>query len=428
MESTNLAILGGPKAVTLDAAEQWKVPVEEQKQAVGRLIDQGFLSGSGAGVPKQFEEEFGAFIGCKYVLTTSHGHLALASAFFAAGLGAGDEFIHPTIGYLGSYAGALHMGARPVFCEVDPRTLLADPDDIEKRVTPKTRVISPIHLSGRVCDMDRLLDICQRHNVVLVEDAAHAHGSQWDGRNIGSFGHIACFSMQGGGFSGKPVSGGEGGIVVTNDRALYERCLIYAHLHRTGALEELTDPVYRQLDAQLLGWKWRAHPLEAALAQVSLRSLPYRLRHFAASRDELLEKISGVPGIEPAHNYPKSKGVEVYGGLRFLYEKDALGGLSAQRFSEALNAEGVPVREGGFRAPEHLRALYTKDLPGLWGRGHVGPANLPLPRYQKGDFPISEGLNERVLSLAGWIEAADGVIDQVATAFRKVADGHRKLL
>ena len=199
-----LAVLGGPKAVTLDTSEQWQRPVEEQKAAVCELIDQGYLSGSGEGLPKQFEEEFKEFIGCQYVLTYSHGHLALASAFFAAGLGAGDEFIHPALGYLGSYAGALHMGGTPVFCESDPRTLLTDPADVERRITPRTRVVNPIHHCGRVCDMDSLLSICDAHGLVLLEDAAHAHGSEWDGRKIGSFGHIACFSMQGADLEANP--------------------------------------------------------------------------------------------------------------------------------------------------------------------------------------------------------------------------------
>jgi len=294
--SAKLAILGGSPAVTVDAKEQWTRPVEEEKEAVSRLIDEGNLSGSGRGLPKEFEEEFKEFIGCKYVLTTSHGHTALASAFFAAGLGAGDEFIHPPIGYIGSYAGALHMGAKPVFCYVDPHTLLADPADVEKRITQKTRVISPVHWCGRVCEMDALLGLCEKHGVVLVEDAAHAHGSTWGGKKIGSFGHIACFSMQGIIPGGKPVSAGEGGILTTNDGELYERALIYCHLHRAGSLDELTNPVYKELDAQLLGWKWRAHPLAIAIARVSLKTLPHRLESYARNRDELVEKIAGGPG------------------------------------------------------------------------------------------------------------------------------------
>ena len=426
--TTELAVLGGTPAVTADASEQWKRPVEEEKAAVCKLIDEGVLSGAGSGMPKQFDEEFKEFIGCKYVLATSHGHTAIASGFFAAGLGAGDEFIHPAAGYLGGYAGALHMGATPVFCEVDPKTLLADPADIEKRITSKTRVIAPIHSCGRVCDMDSLLAICEKHNLILVEDAAHAHGSEWDGVKIGNLGHIACFSLQGVIPGGKPVAAGEGGIVATNDRELYERCLIYCHLHRSGALDELTNPVYKQLEHQLLGWKFRAHPLALAIARVSLKTLPYRLEHYAANRDELVDKIKGLPGIELAHNYPKAKGTELYGGLRFLYDAETFGGLRATRFCEALNAEGVPINACGPGHIEHLRAIYTKDLPGLWGKGHPGPANIPLPRYQEGDFPITESLRGKILCMSGWVEAAEGAIDQVALAVRKVVDQHKALL
>ena len=426
--TTDLAILGGPSTVTADSSELWPRPVEEEKAEVCKLIDAGYLSGTGAGVPKEFEERFREFIGCKYVLTTSHGHTAIAAGFFAAGLGAGDEFIGPTLGYIGSYAGALHMGAKPVFCEVDPKTQLMDPADTEKRITPRTRVLAPIHRCGRVCDMDGLLALAEKHDLVVVEDAAHAHGSEWDGVKVGNYGHLACFSMQGTTPGGKPVSSGEGGILATNDRELYERALTYCHLHRPGVVDELTNPVYKQLGPQLLGWKWRAHPLAMAIGLVSLKHLPYRLEHFAANRDELFEKLDGVPGIEPVRNYPKSKGVELYGGLRYVYDPDELGGLPVQKFVEAVQAEGAPLSGPGVGHVEHLRALFTKDLPGLWGKGHPGPANLPLPRYKEGDFPVSEMLRNRVLSSPGHIHAAEGFVDQFAAAIKKVAEQHKRLL
>ena len=227
---------------------------------------------------------------------------------------------------------------------------------------------------------------------------------------------------------GKPVSAGEGGIVCTNDRELYERALIYCHLHRPGALDELTNPVYKQLEPQLLGWKWRAHPLAMALGLVSFESLPYRLERVAASRDELAGKIEGLPGIELAHTYPKAKGSEIYGGLRFLYDTDALDGLPAGKFVEAVAAEGAPLAGPGAGQMEHLRALYTKDLPGLWGEGHPGPANMPPPRYKEGDFPVSESLRERVLRCPSWIDPAEGFIGQFANAIEKVVEQHGKLL
>lgn len=426
--SGELAILGGPKAVTAAVSEQWQRPVARQKELVGQLLDDGFLSGCNQGVPKEFEDRFRDYVGCKHVVTTSHGHTALASAFFAAGLGAGDEFITPTLGYIGGYAGALHAGATPVFCEADPKTLTMDAADAEQRITDRTRVLLPVHQHGRPADLDAIYDVAERHGLVVVEDAAHAHGSTWGGVRIGNLGHITCFSMQGCSPGGKPVTSGEGGIVATNDRELYERALIYCHLHRPGVLDELTNPVYRQLEPQLLGWKWRAHPLAMALGLVSLESLDDRLAKFAANRDALDEKLADVPGLDLVRNYPKATGAELYGGLQFLYDPDALGGLPAAAFVEACAAEGAPITGPKVDHIEHMRAIYTKDLPGLWGEGHDGPADRPLPRYSAGDFPVSEDLAGRVLVMPGWIEPADGAIEQTADAIMKVADGHEKLI
>ena len=149
---------------------------------------------------------------------------------------------------------------------------------MERRITERTRVILPIHWNGRPCDMDALLDIARRHDLVVVEDAAHALGSTWDGKQIGNVGHVACFSFQGITPGGKPVAGGEGGALATNDEEIYQRHLAYCHLHRAGLTDELTREPYRRLDGEVLGWKWRAHPLALAIASVSLRSLDYRIR------------------------------------------------------------------------------------------------------------------------------------------------------
>jgi hypothetical protein len=137
--------------------------------------------------------------------------------------------------------------------------------------------------------------------------------------------------------------------------------------------------------------------------------------------------MRGLPGIRPVATYPKARGTELYGGLRFLYDPEALHGLDLGSFCKALAAEGVPVSAWGFHKPEHLRSLYTTDLPGLWGKGHAGPAGVPLPRYRQGDYPITEGLTSRVLRFPGWIEAAPGAIEQTAAAFSKVVEHHREL-
>ncbi|HIE04263.1 MAG TPA: DegT/DnrJ/EryC1/StrS family aminotransferase, partial [Candidatus Latescibacteria bacterium] len=391
-----LAILGGKPSVSIEDPERWRRPVEREKELVCELLDQGFVSGSGTGLPRDFEEEIRKYLGCNYCLTVDHGSTALASAFYAVGVGPGDEVITPTAGYIGSYCGALHIGARPVFCDIDPKTLLMDPEDVERRITERTKAINVVHWGGNPCDMDALLDISRRYGIPLVEDAAHALGAEWGGRKIGNVGQITCFSLQGSNPVGKPVAGGEGGMVTTNNRELYERQLAYCHLHRAGVKEELTLPQYRGLDSEVLGLKWRAHPLALALAKVSLETLDYRIERSNMVRERIFSSLGELPGLEPEASYPKARRISLYGGIRLIYKPEELGGLPPERFVEALRAEGVKVRLG-FPYMEHLRKIFTEGFD-LWGmgRGPLGGEFEGLPSfkpYKPGDFPVAEDLN-----------------------------------
>lgn len=427
-----LAIRGGQPAVTIDDPEGWERSVDEQVDLVSELVREGTLSGAGSGVPAEFEETFGEFSGADYCVTVNQGSSALAAAYYAVGVGPGDEVITPTAGYLGAYEGALHLGARPIFCEVDPDTLLADPADIEPRITDRTAAICVTHFNGRVCEMDRLREISDSCDVPLVVDAAHAHGSYWDGEHVGTVGDVVCFSLQGVAPHGKPVTGGEGGILTTNDREYYERQLAYCHLHRAGLTDELTMEPYAKLDAEALGRKWRAHPLALALATVNLRSLEYRCERRMEYRRELFSRLDGVPGVRTVDTYEKSDSAGFYGGLRLVYQPDALDGLSVERYVEALQAEGVDISGPGFAYLEHRRYLFREGFD-LWGddRGPLGGAFCGLPSfdgYRKGDYPVTEALHERVLTLPSIIEPPESLVDQTAAAFEKVAAYHETLL
>ncbi|MCD6593574.1 DegT/DnrJ/EryC1/StrS family aminotransferase [Candidatus Bathyarchaeota archaeon] len=435
-EDEKLAILGGPKAVTIEDPEQWKRPIEEEKKAVCELIERGELSGSGFGVSKQFEEEFREYIGCEYCLTVDHGTTALASAYYAVGVGPGDEIITPTAGYIGSYAGALHMGARPVFCDIDPKTLLMDPEDVERRITKRTKAINVIHMGGRVCDMDALIDIARKHGLAIVEDACHAPGAEWDGKKIGNVGDITCFSLQGINPHGKPVSGGEGGIVCTNNRELYERQLIYCHLHRAGVTKELTNPAYRLFDSEVLGLKYRAHPLALALARISLKSLPYRNKRMRENRAKIFSELRKLPGLEPVHDYEKANPGGFYGGFKVIYKPEELGGLPIEKFIEAMRAEGAPIRARMVSSSgpglEHLHNIFIKGFD-LWGhnRGPLGGEWCGLPPfkgYKKGDFPVAEKMMNRVLTLPALIDPKEGFLEQYIKAFKKVTSNYESLL
>ena len=429
--SEKLALFGGKPAVSVETLERWRPPVEEMKRAVCELIERGFLSGSGEGPPKEFEEEFRQYVGAKYCLSVDHGSTALASAFYAVKVGPGDEVITPTLGYIGTYCGALHMGARPVFCDIDPETLLIDPEDVERRITKRTRAIAPVHLFGNVCDMDALMDIGKRYGIAIVEDAAHAHGAEWDGKKIGNVSDLACFSLQGSPPYGKPVCGGEGGVVTTNVREFYERMLAYCHLHRAGVTDELTLPEYRGLDSEVLGLKWRAHPLALAIARVMLKSLDYRNERRAEFRRRLFEALEGLPGIRPVKSYPKAKPGGFYGGHPLVYNPEELDGLPPERFVEALKAEGVPVSLYA-RKLEHQRTIFRRGFD-LWGhgRGPLGGEFLGLPPfegYKDGDFPGAESVAGRILLIKPLIEPPDELADQIVRAFEKVVAHHKELL
>lgn len=429
--SATLAINGGQPAVTVEDPEQWERPVEKEKAAVCELIEEGFLSGSGSGPPRKFEEEFEEYVGADYCLTYDHGSTALEAAFYAVGVGPGDEVISPTAGYIGAYAGALHMGARPVFCEVDPRTLQIDPADVEDRITERTAAICATHWNGRVCDMDALLEIREEYDVPIVADAAHAHGSTWDGEHVGNIGDVTCFSLQGVAPSGKPVAGGEGGVVTTNSREYYERQLAYCHLHRDGVTEELTMPELADLDPEVLGLKYRAHPLALAIARVSLDSLESRCQRRMENRATLFDRLEALPGIRPVETYDKSDSAGFYGGLRVIYEPEELDGLPVDTFIEALEAEGAPLHAHGFPYLEHQRTIFAEGFD-LWAddSGPIGGEFCGLPAYEpyeEGDFPVTEDLDDRVLALPSYIDPVDGFLDQYARAFEKVVENRSEL-
>jgi len=423
--------------VTVSTKEKWKRPIEEEKKLIWELLEKGELSGEGSGISKEFEEEFKEFIGCEYCLVVDHGTSALASAYYAAGVGPGDEVITPVAGYIASYAGALHMGARPVFSDIDPHTLLIDPKDVERRITQRTRAINPIHMGGNVCDMDALMDIGRRYGITIIEDAAHATGAEWDGKKIGNVGDITCFSLQGVNPGGKPVAGGEGGVVCTNNRELYERMLIYDHLHRAGVTNELTNPTYRMLDSELLGLKHRAHPLALAIALVSLKTLPYRVEKVRENWRKISSALKDLPGLEPVQSYPKAKPVlGMYGGYKIIYHPEELGGLPVEKFVEALKAEGVPVKvrmvSSSGPGLEHMHSIFQRGFD-LWGRnrGPLGGEFFGLPPfkgYKWGDFPVAESLLNRVLTIPAYIEPEEGLIEQIIEAFRKVCDNYKQLL
>ncbi|MEX2680216.1 MAG: DegT/DnrJ/EryC1/StrS family aminotransferase [Candidatus Sigynarchaeota archaeon] len=262
-----LAIDGGPKAITLDQDKllKWPVMGKEEEEAVLALLRKGDISTSS--VVDEFAKEFARFTGTRYALPQVNGTACLLSAFFAIDIKPGDEVIAPTNTYWASVMPAAFLGARIVFCESEKASLGIDPDDVRKKVTPKTKAIVPVHLYGYPCDMDPIMEIAEKHGIAVIEDASHAHGAQYKGKKVGTFGKCAAFSLQG----SKIMPGGEAGVLVTNDVEIYEKSVALGHYER---LNDLERDVYKKYKKTGLGLKHRLSPLHAAIALCQLKKFP----------------------------------------------------------------------------------------------------------------------------------------------------------
>ncbi len=415
MATTELALHGGPKAVTIKEPEGWQTFGREEAERVEQMAAEADLSGQGTGVTKAFEEAFAEYVGRSHALSQMNGTSTLWAAYFAVGVGPGDEVIHPTYSWIGSIAPAVFLGARPVFCEVDPQTLTADPEDIERRITVRTRAISVVHLFGNPVDMDAVMAISRHYGIPVIEDCSHAHGAEWDGKVVGSIGDVGCFSLQG--ERRGAMSVGEGGVVVTDNREYYERMLICGHLNRTGVADELTRPEYRVLRNTCLGIKFRVHALGMGLGVEQLRKLDAVNEKRREVHRQLNRIAEEIPGLEPVVVLEKATPGGFY-GYRLLYRPEALGGLPVETFLEALQAEGAEVTGCDFPLL-HTLPLFAEGFD-LYG-GDRGPLAGDYRGYREGDLPVSEAAHKQVLALPGFTDPRPGVLAQYMEAFRKVA-------
>ena len=415
MAATNLALHGGPKAVTIEDPDAWEVFGPEQAAVTEELAAAHELSAHGAGITPEFERPFADYVGRKHALSQMNGTSTLWGAYFAVGVGPGDEVIHPTYSWIGAVAPAVFLGARPVFCEVNPDTLAADPMDIAGRITVRTRAISVVHLFGNPVDMGTIMDIAHRHGIPVIEDCSHALGAEWDGRKVGSVGDIGCFSVQGEGRGA--VSIGEGGVVVTDNQEYYERLLIAGHLNRRGIADELTRPEYGALLNTALGVKFRAHALALGLGREQMKRLDELNQKRRAVHQRFNQMAEEIPGLSPVKVLEKATPGGYY-GYRLLYDPEEMGGVPMETYVEAVQAEGADVAPCDYPLL-HTLPLFAEGFD-IYGGGR-GPLAGDYPGYKLGDLPVSEAAHARVLALPAFTDPKPGVLEEYMEAFRKVA-------
>ncbi len=433
-----LAILGGPKSVTVEKLDRWETMTGEMIQRVKRVVEGEGLSTRGQQLARELEEGFAAFIGARHTVSQHNGTSTLWASFFALGVGPGDEVIHPDFTWICSIAPAMALGARPVFCEIDPKTFLIDPEDIERRITPRTKAISVVHWGGNVCDMDPIMEVANRHGIPVIEDCSHAHGASYGGKKVGTIGAIGGFSFQGVPGEGKPICGGELGMVATMDRRLYERVLLFGHVGRIDLMDKLHDPAHRRLAPYGLGLNFRPHPLGVAIAQVQFARIREQNEKRWAYTQKIIRGLEEVPGIDPLYIYPKAQPGGLFMGLQARYRPEDLGGLPRERYCKALQAEGVRVRAGAYADAFGASAAGVRHFPyhqlPPFSRGFDfythgrGPLWEGYEGYASSDYPQTRAALSRMLQLPILTDPEDGVVEQFLEAFWKVAKGYKSIL
>ncbi len=410
--ATALAIEGGPKAVTAAIDDRWERVTDLEKEYVLRVMDN---FGDAYAELDLFEQEWREFIGTKHALAMCNGTATLHSAIFAAGAHAGKEVIVPSVTWHASISPILHCGATPVFCDADPETFCADPDDVRRKITDRTCAIVVTHVYGNPADLDAFREIVDGTDITLIEDASHAHGATWDGQPVGSFGHIGCFSLQ----KGKAMTGIEAGVAVTDDDALYDRMLALGQYGRCGKLWSTAE--FADLRNMGLGVKYRANPLAIGMVRAQFRRLPEMNEKRRAWFDRLDSLLSAIPGVYPQQVYPKA----VRGGLVHYagtLDTEAIG-VSADSLLAALVAEGVQTKPE--ITPFGYGVMHLEPLFNDYALDNVGGPWKDLPsdsrmRRQRGNLPVSERIHGSAFWIKTPIDPNPEWVEQVGAAFRKV--------
>ena len=364
-----LALMGGTPVRTAPFPE-WPVHDEREVEAVTEVVRSGkwwrFAYATGLELNEdpeapeiskvvEFGQRFARYQQAKHGLAVANGTGSLEIALKSLGIGPGDEVIVPAYTFIASASAVLQVNAVPVFVDMQPDTYNMDPERLEEAITPRTKAIEPVHFGGQPADMDRILEIAAKHGLAVVEDAAHAHGSEWRGRRVGALGNIGSFSFQ----ASKNMTAGEGGVIITNDEALARRCDSYLWAGR-----EQGRPWY---EFHRLGWNYRMTEMQAAILLVQLSRLEEQNQHRMENARYLDQRLAEVGGALPLRwdGRATRHSHHIY---MLRYDANAFGGVHRDQFVRALNAEGVPASAGYafplYKNPMFLnQEFYPKGCP-----------------------------------------------------------------
>ena len=411
-----LALKGGTPVRTQPFA-----PWPEYDEREERYLLEALRSRNWGGFPyasqlaAEFGRRFAEYHGARYGLVCANGSVSLEVALRAAGIKAYDEVIVPALTWIATAAAPVHLNAVPVFVDVEERNYCLDPDGVEAAITERTRAIVPVHLGASMADMDRLLEIARKYDLVVVEDCAHAHGARWKGRGAGSLGDFGSFSFQ----SSKLMTSGEGGCITTSNHEYAQKC---ASLINCGRKE----PGYDEFEGYLFGWNNRLSDLQVAVLMAQLE----RLEEATKKRQEMLDYFtellhSEVQGLRVIERDERQSTVAAY-QVVMKYDKDAFKGLERDKFLEALKAEGVEF-DGAFYVPVYQSPLFNvtaDEWPAIkerYGDSILG-AKVRCPVAEKAAY------EESVWMHYPYLMGSRRDVQDIVEAIKKIQDNVDELL
>jgi perosamine synthetase len=372
-----------------EKGEEQMIPVaevvlgEQEKAYVLDCLESGWISSLGKYVPA-FEEAFSRFCGVRYGVATSNGTTALHLALVVLGVGPGDEVIVPTLTFVATANAVHYTGATPVFADSEPVTWNLDPEDVRRRITPRTKGIIPVHLYGHPADMDPILEIAREHGLWVLEDAAEAHGARYKGRPVGSLGRAACFSFYG----NKIITTGEGGMILTDDGDLAEKAA-WLRDHGMSREKRYWHPV--------IGFNYRMTNIQGALGLGQMERIEAILQKKRDIARWYREGLADVPGLTLS---PEAEWAEtVYWMYSILVGEEF--GMGRDDLMAALREAGIDTRP--FFYPIHT-----------------------MPPYDRGErLPVAEDLAARGINLPSGLSLTEEQVRYICGTIRRLARGGR---
>ena len=336
----------------------------------------------------------------------------------AAGVCPGDEVIVPPYTYIATASAVLMVGAVPIFADIDPDTYNLDPNCIREAISERTRAVIPVHFGGQPCEMEAINRIAAEHDLIVIEDAAHAHGSAYQGHMCGSLGNLGSFSFQ----NSKPMTAGEGGVIITNNADYAEMCksLVWAGRQRG-------QPWYRHF---VLASNARMTEFQGAILMVQHQRLAEQVQVRMKNAHLLDRLLVEIEGIRPLVTLPTTS-MNTYHVYMFRYSPEAFGGLHKTKFVAALQAEGISGVRGGYTSPLYQNPMFVKKnfmggpypvVPAIYGKD-IDYLNFEAL------CPVSERAcnSEAVWLLQNMLMGDEEDMHDIACAIGKIKD-HAQLL